>query len=173
VLSDNTPSFLSLADFGRLHGVAGATVTGWKRRGYLVLVDGKVDVVASNARLAARPSTLRGGTAKVRPGKPVEPGPAVESSDPANWSRQEASRQREIAQARLAQIEADRAAGKVALIEEVTEKVGKRFSIVRARMLTIPSKLASRLAVLNTAEACGTLLDIEIRAALTELSTIP
>ena len=78
MLNDDTPSFLSLAGFGRLHNVAGATVTGWKRRGYLVLVDGKVDVRASNARLGARPSTLRGGTAKVRPGKPVELGPAAE-----------------------------------------------------------------------------------------------
>ena len=59
------------------------------------------------------------------------------------------------------------------MIEEVAEKVGKRFSVVRARMLAISSKLSTRLAVLDSVEACGALLDIEIRAALTELSTIP
>ena len=173
---------MSLADFSRLHGVAKSAVTGWKRRGLLVIVDGKVDVAASNARLAARPTISRGGVTKVRPGVPVESAaPAPEQSksshhvsfsaaDPSTWSRQEALRQREIAQARLAQIEADKAAGLVAPIAEVEGVVRGEYSIVRTTLLGIASKLAHRLAAATTPEACGSLVDVEVRAALEALT---
>jgi len=172
---------VTLAAFARMHDVSQACVSGWRRRGYLVLTaDGKVDVAGSNVRLAARPSVHRGGTAKVRPGKPVDPG-AIEvprgaaeqngaAGDPAGWSRQEALRQREIAQARLAQIEADRAAGLVVPIADVVGAVTAEYHIVRTGLLGVASKLAHRLAAATTPEACGALVDIEVRAILTELT---
>ena len=72
-MDDKTnPTVMSLAAFARSHQVAGPTVTGWRRRGYLVMTaDGKVDVAASNKRLADRPDVHRGGRVKVRPGKPA------------------------------------------------------------------------------------------------------
>jgi hypothetical protein len=166
---------VTLAAFARMHGVSQACVSGWRRRGYLVLVEGRVDVAGSNANLAARPSVHRGGTAKVRPGKPVEVARAAgeqdgASDDPANWSRQEALRQREIAQARLAAIEADRAAGLVVPIAEVTDAVRGEYTIVRAALLGMASKLATRLAAATTPEACGALVDGEVRSILTELT---
>jgi hypothetical protein len=178
---------VTLAAFARMHDVSQACVSGWRRRGYLVLVEGKVDIAASNARLAARPSVHRGGTAKVRPGKSAEAGRgAVEqngadvpksgavsessSADPANWSRQEALRQREIAQARLAQIEADRAAGLVVPIADVAKAISAEYSIVRTGLLGMTSKLAHRLAAATTPEACGALVDTEVRAALEALT---
>ena len=70
---DDAPAFMSLADFSRLHGVAKSAVTGWKRRGYLVLVEGgKVDVAASNARLAARPTIVEVVSRRYGPGKPAD-----------------------------------------------------------------------------------------------------
>jgi hypothetical protein len=173
---DETPAFMTKAAFARLHGVAKPTVTGWARRGLLVLAaDGKrVDVIASNARLGARPSISRGGVAKVRPvvGDAATSGLVVEpaGADPANWSRQEALRQREIAQARLAQIEADRAAGLVVPIADVTDAVRGEYSIVRTGLLGLASKLAHRLAVATTPEDCGRLVDTEVRAILSELT---
>jgi hypothetical protein len=180
---DETPAFMTKAAFARLHGVAKPTVTGWARRGLLVLAaDGKrVDVLASNARLGARPSVSRGGVAKVLPGKPGDlpdkpapngfpENPLGEKTDPANWSRQEALRQREIAQARLAQIEADRAAGLVVPIADVVGAVTAEYHIVRTGLLGMASKLAHRLAVATTPEACGALVDTEVRAILTELT---
>ena len=168
------PSHISLAAFARLHGVSAPTVTGWKRRGYLVLVDGRVDVSASNQRLAARPDVHRGGVAKVRPGKPapIQSGAAAEG-EPADgsWSMHEARRREMIATAKMRELALAREAGKVSDNAEVAEKLGKRLSVVRARMLAISSKLAARLAVLDTAAACGSLLDAEIRDALTELSS--
>jgi len=167
---------MTKAAFARLHGVAKPTVTGWARRGLLVLAaDGKrVDVSASNARLAARPTVNRGGVAKVRPiadlPKSGEISESSSSADPASWSRQEALRQREIAQARLAQIEADRAAGLVVPVSEVTDAVRGEYSIVRTALLGLASKLAHRLAVATTPEACGILVDGEVRQILTELT---
>ena len=183
---DEIPEFMSFAAFARHCRVAKSCVTGWKRRGLLVITDGKVDVAASNARLAARPTISRGGVTKVRPGKPVDPGwlyasnqAALDESgvsivdtpaDPSSWSRQEALRQREIAQARLAQIEADRAAGLVVPIAEVTDAVRGEYAIVRTVLLGIASKLAHRLAAANTPEACGALVDGEVRVALEALT---
>jgi hypothetical protein len=170
-MGDQTPAFITKAAFARLHGVAKPTVTGWARRGLLVLAaDGKrVDVSASNARLGARPTINRGGVAKVLPGRPADQ-PDKPDGDPANWSRQEALRQREIAQARLAQIEADRAAGLVVPIADVEGAVRAEYHIVRTALLGLASKLAHRLAALQTPEECGALVDAEVRQILTELT---
>jgi hypothetical protein len=174
---DDAPTFMTLAAYARHHHVSKPTCTGWRRRGYLVLTaDGRVDVSASDARLGSRPTVSRGGRTKVRPGKLLDPGGtevAVEQSgvaDPATWSRQEALRQREIAQARLAQIEADRAAGLVVLKAEVVGAVSAEYTIIRTAFLGLASKLAPRLAAATTPEQCGVLLETEIRQILTELT---
>jgi hypothetical protein len=175
-MDDQTARFMTLAAFARLHAVRRPTVSGWKKRGYISIVEGKVDVVESNRRLADRPDVHRGGRVKVRPGKPAPvidaPGDTA-SNDPDKWSLYEATRRERVAAAKLRELELARAAGSVTANAEVAEKVGKRFSIVRTRMLAIGPKLAPRLAVLDTAAACHELLDGEIRDALTELSTIP
>jgi hypothetical protein len=165
-----TVAFVSLADFARLHGVSKPTVTNWKRRGYLVITDGdKVDVVASNQRLADRPyGGVVGGVPKVRPGVP--PAAVDPSGDPANWSRQEALRQREIAQARLAQIEANRESGLVVPIAEVAKTVADEYSIVRTSFLGMASKLAHRLAAATTPEEAGAIVDGEVRSVLAALT---
>jgi hypothetical protein len=167
---NGTPTFLSLAAFARLHNVSRPCVTGWKRRGYLVISDGKVDVVRSNERLASRPDVHYGGPAKVRPGKPVA-GQSGADAPADGWSMHEARRREMVAAAKMRELALAREAGKVSDNAEVAEKVGKRLSIVRSRMLAIPPKLAQQLAALNTAEACHALLDAEVRDALTELSS--
>jgi hypothetical protein len=169
----DTP-FMSLAEYSRRCGVTRGAVTGWRRRGYIVLTAaGKVDVVASDARLAARPSISRGGKTKVRPGKPIEVGgteAAVDVANPATWSRQEALRQREIAQARLAHIEADKAAGLVVPRADIAGAVRAEYGIVRVAFLGMASKLAARLAAATTPEACGALVDTEVRQILDALT---
>jgi hypothetical protein len=172
----DTPALVTFAAYALLRGVTKSAVTGWRRRGLLVVTGGKVDVVASDARLAARPTVSRGGITKVRPGQPIEAAAeaVVEQSggvvDPATWSRQEALRQREIAQARLAQIEADRAAGLVVPIADIVGAVRAEYTIVRTAMLCVASKLAHRLAAASTPEACGALVDNEVRSVLEALT---
>jgi hypothetical protein len=169
------PAFMSLAAYARRCGVTKSAVTGWRRRDLLVVTDGRVDVAASDARLAARPSISRGGRTKVRPGlAPDGTEPPVEQSgaaaNPANWSRQEALRQREIAQARLAQIEADKAAGLVVPKADVVGVVRGEYAIVKAAFLGMAAKLAHRLAAATTPEACGVLVDTEVRSILDGLT---
>lgn len=53
---------VSQAEFSRLRDVSRAMVTKWKAAGLLVLIDGLVDVAASEALLATRPATYRGGS---------------------------------------------------------------------------------------------------------------
>jgi hypothetical protein len=164
--------FLSQADFARRHGVSPKTVVAWKHRGYIVAApDGKrVAVAASEKLLSTR--TGRGGRLKgpaIVDGAPPPEG-VLDNTD--QWTLHEATRRERVAAAKLRELELAREAGKVAEIEEVADKVGKRFNIVRSRMLALPPALAPRLAVLNSAEECGRLLDEAIRAALTELSSI-
>lgn len=60
----------SLSCFGRLHGVSKQAVAKWKADGYLVLVDGKIDVDASDDRLrGAKLGRYRGGPVQVVKGK--------------------------------------------------------------------------------------------------------
>jgi hypothetical protein len=173
----DAPAFLSLAEYSRRCGVTRGAVTGWKRRGFLVMTaDGKVDVAASGARLSARPSISRGGKTKFRGGQPIEGGTgavveqSVDVANPATWSRQEALRQREIAQARLAHIEADRAAGLVVPRADIAGAVRAEYGIVRTAFLGMAAKLAHRLAAATTPEACGALVDTEVRAILDALT---
>jgi hypothetical protein len=171
----NTPAFLTLSEYARRCGVT-TCCTGWRRRGHIVLVDGKVDVVRSDGLLAARPSISRGGKTKVRPGlPPVETRTelSVEQSgvagDHASWSRQEALRQREIAQARLAQIEADIAVGLLVPKSDILGLVRGEYTTVRTALLGMASKLAHRLAAEPTPEGCGRIVDAEVRSIMAEL----
>jgi hypothetical protein len=164
------PSHISLAEFARLHGVAAPTVTGWKRRGYLVLVEGKVDVVASNARLAARPDVHRGGTAKVRPGKPAPIQSGAAEGEPADgWSMHEAKRREMVATAKMREIEADRQAGLVVPKAEILGAVRSEYTVVRTGMLGLASRLAHRLAACSSPEGCSQLVDTEVRRILEAL----
>jgi hypothetical protein len=104
----NDTPFMTLAAFARLHGVSKPCVSGWKKRGYLVITSDGVDVLASNRRLADRPDVHHGGPAKVRPGKPAAgQSGSVEGVPADGWSMHEARRREMVAAAKLREIEAD------------------------------------------------------------------
>jgi phage terminase Nu1 subunit (DNA packaging protein) len=158
--------FVTLTAFAALRGVSKAAVTKWKAQGLVVLVDGKVDVIASTKLLAERASPRRGG----RPKAELLGASRLSPDDPATWTTAEATRRERIAIAKLRELELAEKAGKVSAIEEVAQKVGKRFSVVRARLLALPSALAPRLAHTSAAD-CARVLDDAIRDALTELAS--
>ena len=75
------PASMTQAEFARRRGVSRKTVTTWKGQGKLVLTaDGRVDVVATEARLADQPETYRGGTASKPPPAARVPPAAAEAS---------------------------------------------------------------------------------------------
>jgi hypothetical protein len=163
----------SMAAFAKRRGVSKACVSKWKTRGLLVLTpDGLVDIAASEERLAERPAVYRGGATKSQ----SEPKPENQGSnttfvsDPASWSTAEAIRHKEIAQARLRQIEADTAAGLVVPIADVAKAVADEYAVTRAALLGMAAKLAHRLAAATTPDEAGALVDVEVRAALSALT---
>ena len=160
----------TMAGFAKHRGVSKTAVTKWKTRGLLVFTpDGEIDVAASDARLADRPAIYRGGAVK----SVLAPGPSTAGSntvDPATWSTAEAIRRKEVAQARLRQIEADTAAGLVVPIAGVADAVRNEYAIVRTALLGMASKLAYRLAAATTPQEAGALVDGEVRAVLTALT---
>jgi predicted transcriptional regulator len=161
----------SMAAFARRRGVSKPCVSQWKTRGLLVLSDGLVDIAATEARLAARPAVYRGGRAGNRDRrKSASVSSVALVDDPSSWSTADAIRHKEIAQARLRQIEADTAAGLVVPIADVAKAVANEYAAVRAALLAMPSKLAHRLAAATTPDEAGALVDVEVRAALAALT---
>jgi hypothetical protein len=160
----------TLAGFAKLRGVSRAAVTKWKKRGLLVFTsDGNVDIAASDARLEDRPPVYRGGAVKATTTRP-KPVNGFAHTDPASWSTAEAVRHKEIAQARLRQIEADTAAGLVVPISDIVDTVRNEYTIVRTALLGMAAKLARRLAAAATPQEAGALLDHEVRAILSALT---
>jgi hypothetical protein len=167
-----TPAIVRLADFAKLHRVSKAAVTKWKARGLLVLtLDGRVDVIASNKRLADRPAVTRGRLTKgpstsdvLAPPQPDKPG------DPDAWSLAEATRRERVAAAKLRELELAEKAGAVVPIAEVAKAVSAEYAIVRTALLGMASKLAHRLAAAMTPEAAGALVDGEVRSILEALT---
>jgi hypothetical protein len=162
---------VTFAAYARLHHVSRPTVHGWRKRGYLVLQDGKVDVAASNARLAVRPDVHRGGVARVRPGKPapIQSG-AVEGEPADGWSMHEAKRREMVAVAKMREQEQARQAGLVVLKAEILGAVRAEYGVVRPAMLALASRLAHRLAAATTPAECSRLVDTEVRLILQSLT---
>jgi hypothetical protein len=161
----------TMAGFAKHRGVSKTAVTKWKKRGLLVfLPDGKIDVAASDALLADRPAVYRGGAVKSALTPVLSTTMDSSTVDPATWSTAEAIRRKEIAQARLRQIEADTAAGLVVPIADITKAVAGEYAVVRTALLAMPAKLAHRLAAAATPQEAGALVDGEVRAVLTALT---
>lgn len=185
-LSARPLNTLTEAAFARRRGVTRACVTWWKGKGLVQIIDGKVDVAASEKLLDARPAEYRGGRATGQGDNVTLPARGQRrskktkdqannislkrGSDPSTWSTAEAIRMKEIASARLKQIEADTAAGLVVPIADVAKQVAAEYQVVRSALLGLASKLAHRLAAANTPEAAGALVDQEVREMLKALT---
>jgi phage terminase Nu1 subunit (DNA packaging protein) len=153
---------VTMVAFAKLHGVSRAAAYKWKARGLIVhTANGRVDVAASNARLdtyGSRRRSAAGAALKSEEGGPQE--------DPLAWSTPEAIRRREIATAQLRRIEADRAAGKVAAVEDTEREWTAAFAAVRAGVLAAPSRVAARLPNLTLDDL--SVIDDELRAVLAQ-----
>lgn len=178
---------MTQAEFARHRGVSRKTITHWKQRGLVVLVDGgAVDVAASEARLAERPECYRGGEVTALPAgevtppgnsPPVDPParvtPLPEASgplpdDPSTWTTAEAQRAKEQALARRQRRADALEDGRLVEIDAVATLVEAEYSVVRNRLLAIPGKVAAHLVGL-TVERIIAALQEEIAEALHEL----
>lgn len=174
------------SEYARRRGVSKKTVTKWKQAGRLVLVDGKVDVDATDALLAERKGN--GNRRKPDPVTPAEPKPEQPGDDDADdpyidelaarldrgemLTTAEAERIKENYLARKRRLEFDREAGRVVDADAVADVFGQACARVRTRLLGIPTKVAPRLANQSQAPTIEDLVRAEITEALEELSRI-
>jgi hypothetical protein len=84
-------------------------------------------------------------------------------------SYEDAKTRKMAADAELAELELQRERGEVVPISEVAEAIGDEYAATRAKLLSIPTKLAPRIALENSEAACRELLAREITEALNEL----
>jgi hypothetical protein len=162
-------SGVTASEFARIHGVAKSAVHKWGTKGLLVRhPDGSINVEASNARLAQRPSRYRGGTARgpssIPAASPEEPARGVD------WSTSEALRHREIYTALTKQLEYEERKGTLVKAADVAKRVASEYLAVTTALLGIEAKLAPRAAALSGAEVLD-FYDAQVREVLAALSS--
>jgi phage terminase Nu1 subunit (DNA packaging protein) len=101
---------------------------------------------------------------RAREAEPVD----AAGNSPDFWSTAEAIRRKEIAVAKLKELEFEQRSGRLLDAAEVESSWRGQLTDLRRRMLTIPSRCGARLSHLSRTEVSE--IDSEIRLALHELS---
>jgi len=89
--------------------------------------------------------------------------------DPKMLSLMEATTMKENYLAKLRELEYDQKSGLVVLVDDVSREVGKRYSGVRSKLLSIPTNIAPDLARMKTVAEVEDKLRAKITWALEEL----
>lgn len=175
----------SKAAFGRRKDVNRSTVTRWEKDGLLSMTpDGLVKVEESEWLLAERPANYRGGTTKGSAPSAAKPRSVVaDDESPAQaaerivvregrapYDHAEAVRIKENYLALLRQLEYERESGKVVAIEDVAKAVVAQSFKIRNKILGLGSRLAARLAIMQSPEQIKALVDTEADMICQELS---
>jgi hypothetical protein len=181
----------SKADYARRHGVSKARVSQWVGTGLIVLSEGKVDVEASDAKLAMYRDTTDGRAKKSNDGvkrktvkrnalnsKPTvkedetteEAAERILTETGAQMPIEEAKRVKENYLALLNQLEYDQKSGAVVAVAEVAKAVGEEYARVRTRLLAIPAERAPDIHRLKTVTEVQDALQEMIVQALEELT---
>jgi len=135
-----------------------------------------VDVEASEALLdTRRPLPANRGMSESDDDSDDDEGPTPSISGhfaSADWSHAEAARRKEVAIALKRQLDYETAAGKLISADDVEAIVRSDYTTTVARILQIPSKVAPRVAAMNTATEVEALLHKEFVKALNGLSEL-
>lgn len=139
-------SFVTQAEFARMHSVSRKTVTQWKQSGFLKFDDGNkhVDVRASNSSLSNR------GLGNFKKQTSSSCGNAVgdeNSDDPVEGQSlyaqtQYYKKEKERHLSRLRQVEADLAEGKVVDAEEARALAFNLAKIVQDQLASMPARVS-------------------------------
>jgi hypothetical protein len=163
---------ISIREFARRDGCSEGLVRRAVGSGRLAaLPDGLIDprLVGSGWRKANR----RKASEEIAPAAPDLQriaDRAVRVDGHAPYTLAEAERVKENYLALLRQLQYDRESGAVVLVDQVAAAIAGEYSIVRNRLLSLPAKIAPRLAVLRKTEETKALLEVEITNILEELT---
>ena len=142
---------VSQADYARHRKVTRKTVTMWKQSGLLAMVDGKVDLRASDKRIAANGLRDRAAAKDSDTDDPIDDG-ALESlaelfaGDDAGLSLREASRVKENFLAKKHRLDFMQKSGKLVDRAEIEKKIFEKARIERDAWLNWPVRIAAVLA---------------------------
>ena len=160
---------VSQADFAKLKGWNRSTVTRLKHAGRLVMVDGRVDVEATEARLADTSGGRDDVAARHASGREVEAagqGAAVPPRVPGGESRADAQARKEAAAADLLEIELAEKRGNLIPKEDVDAALKALGASVRARLDVLADQLAPVVAPVVEMDEVHALLAEQFRAVL-------
>lgn len=146
---------LSQAAYARRRGVSRQYVSRLVKAGVLVMHNGQVDVVASDAVLNDQPVNV----------SETVPGAAVETGSPAT-SYAQAKLADMVFKAKLRRLDFETRSKKLIPADEVKVAWYKLTRQVRDKVLALPSKLAPQLAALDDTKAIRDLLEGEVTALL-------
>ena len=162
-------SFVKQVEYAQLRGVDRSTVTLWKRQGYLVLTeDGRVDVQASDRKLARRPVSYRGGITSRAKGTTEAAVLAIDVEE--QLSLAEAQRVKEEFLARRAKLAYERDAGRLFEIEPAAAMIASEFANIRDACLGLGTLLAPKLILCRTAAEMKACVDDAVSQLLTDHS---
>lgn len=176
-MSGATEPFVTQAEFARLQGWVKSYVTALKKEGRLVMNDGLVDVAASRARIletadpekaavAERHAAARAGTADPLAGEDDDD----EQVSTKRVDYQEAKTRKEIANARLAEMEVERESGKLVEAAMVSAALADAGATLRSTLSNLPAIVAPMLATLSDETQIRLVLEEHIEQALSDLS---
>lgn len=161
--SNTPPKPVSLSEAATLLGVHRNTVKSWLDRGCTAL----------RAADAARGIDWQLSLADILAWRESQAVAAVEqATGPAAdvVDLDEARRRKVLAEAELAEYELAQVRGSVVAVSDIAARVTSEYAEVRARLLSIPARLAQRLAVETDASAIERAIKAEVTAALEELT---
>lgn len=136
------------------------------KAGRVTAKNGRYNVEECRLALAANTNPVKSASAR----KQKRPATSPESSAPAGDSLAEATRRKENALARLRELELAEREGKLVSIDDIEMVWSKLIATCRARLLALPSRVATELAAETSAQRCQEIVRRELYDALAELS---
>lgn len=167
---------VSKSDYARHRQVTPAMVTHWAKSARLVLVDGRVDLVATDALLAATLDPTRGGKggrpAAQRQAAPVGASARQEPEAPAappvvtETAMSRATAADREASTALKVLRLEREAGRLVNREQYERTTETVFAGLRDAVMAIPGRIGTWLAAESDPRKCMDILKGELVAAL-------
>ena len=156
----------TIREFARRHGVSKQSVMNWKRRGYVVsTAGGHIDGEGSDALLAQRAPTYRGGTTRAASAA----GNGNGHGEREHGSMADALLRKEEALAELRELQLDRESGRVVAVEDVVKQIRGALALVRAHLLRLGQTISSRAASCAGPAALRAMVDAEVSNVMAAL----
>ena len=152
------------AEYARRRKVSDVAVHKAVRRGRICLIDGKIDPAVADIQWEA--NTRKRVDYHGREKTEREKNNQAQGTSQL-WKYRE---QREAAEAQLKEIELEQALGNLIDADDARRVEFETARAVRDALLSLPDRLAPLLAAATSADECHRLLDVEIRAALTQVA---